>query len=412
MSKTLKAVLHCIWRSKWGNACAIALPVVAICFVVFSLWYDCLRESTDAEPFLPISLNSTIPPNVEAVDGLCLCVNQGHHEGTLFFVANVGKTPVKFDTRPFRLLMGFAAWVEDENGTRHPLKVWPICPEKENVPRKVDIVTLKPGDLFSQSAHVCHPLDEPMLELRLPAYKIRNFVLTFEYVPAPDAAKDLWHGQLTSNPFQFTKPQDDLQRRYRRHTYPDNIFQWHLSKIRGNPAKMRDNFRDDAGMRLLTLKHFCDLAGKWILREGQFDQVLQIAMSDESPLVRSHAAAYRQTWASLLVDVNEDVRRAALKGAADRKTYHPAAYPPARGIAPLAMLCFYTNRSEDRLLALDAFLRNYDANEINRRQYIDFIQKALLDDDPQVRKCAEGFWEMRSVTYGLEKWADGRDGQE
>jgi hypothetical protein len=393
MHGSLAAVPRRVWGSKWGKAFILIPTALALVFLAYVLWDCYAHENTYAELFLPISVITAVPADAIPVDGLALGVNHGHRQGVLFFVANVGTTPVRLNTRPLRLLQGLAAWVEEENGTRHSLEIWPSHPEPDVPPCEADIVTLKPGERFSQSVLVRHPEDRMMREFLPLPYKIRDFVLTFECVPAPDAPKDLWRGKLSSNPFQFTKPQDDPEKRYRRRTYPDNLFRWRLGRIRDNP-------RDDVGMRLLTLKQFCALDREGVLRGGQFEQALQAAMDDESPLVRRHAAAYRQTWPSLLIDANADVRRAALAGAADARMY-----PPARGIAPLLVLNYYTGSAEERLLAIEAFARNNAANEINWRQYIDFIQKAVLDDDPRVRRRAEELFGSTVSAHNLKKWS-------
>jgi len=367
-------------------------------------WYDS-HPWGGSVPYLSFAYDEPIAKDASGVGGLVLHAHndtrQAQEEGYILSVANVSDKAVRFNTRPFRHAKGLSGWAEDTQGKRHPLTVRPVYPNgnlgwpvaytddysDDNEPlRAADIVTLKPGARFSISItfhatddwrfRTCLAVDAVSAEALGPFYQVKDYVLTYAYGREDGAPGEVWLGTLTSNAFTCDQKEPPVETRFRYQNFPKDLFQTLYDSL-------RHYSRGDAGRRLLLFQHFCLLERHGILRPGQFDQVLDWAIVDDSPLVRLWATRYPRTWKVLLLDADADVRQRTLEKAAKR----PVTLGYGEITEIVATIYLYGDAGQ-RLLAVEALSRHGGGGNWAGRTWSDIHTKALDDPDEAVRKRA------------------------
>jgi len=296
--------------------------------------------------------------------------------GVQLSVINDSEKDYELDPRPLCELSGLEAFAVDTEGMHHKLEVshllstfpssFPGSADKAIISGFESIV-LRPHESFSWPVRILHPDDRPTREFQPLPYKIAHFqcVLslkndvklrsnTFELGMRPTLAR----GQGPAPTKEFSQRLDSFR-------------WWH---------------REDPGARLATLLNFSAMKGQEMLSEEQFSQALAASVEDASPLVRAHAAAFPQTWQTLLLDADPRVRREALKAAGG-----PQAYRQMISLMPILLGKVQDGDADTKVLALKA-LAKHTGGGIGR-QFQETIAQAKSDPEAKVAETARNLFE-------------------
>ena len=125
---------------------------------------------------------------------------------------------------------------------------------------------------------------------------------------------------------------------------------------------------------------FLAMKTQGMLSEEQFAQVLKASLEAAYPLVRAHAAAFPQTWQTLLLDADPRVRHEAIKAAGG-----PLACQQMP-LMPILLGRVQDGDPETRILALKALAIH--TGGATGRQFQETIVRARSDPDPTVAETA------------------------
>jgi hypothetical protein len=288
--------------------------------------------------------------------------------GVQMSVINDTEGDYELDARPLCDLSGLEAFAVDTEGKEHKLEVSQCSATHlygaadKAIIDGFETLVLRPHQSFSWPVNIQHPDDGHRGEFRLPPFKLAHFqcVLslkigvklrsnTFELGMRPTLTRDQGRPSPSKEFSQFL-----------------DLFRWEL--------------RQDPGAQLATLLSFLTMKAQGLLSEEQFAQVLKASLEAAYPLVRAHAAAFPQTWQTLLLDADPRVRHEAIKAAGG-----PLACQQMP-LMPILLGRVQDGDPETRILALKA-LAIHTGGGIGR-QFQETILRARSDPDPTVAETA------------------------